>query len=331
MSTIPSQMRRIAKGAGTGNIYVEEVSVPAPGPRQVLIHTQRTLISRGSEIGGRYRKGDAIRPDMIGYSAAGKVAAVGRDVTEYAVGQRVAAVAPHAEYVIGDVDAIAAMAVTPIPDHVSFEQAVFHPLAVGAVLWTQISKAKTGESVVVMGQGLVGSLVLQALKEYQPDKLIAVDAIESRCERAKQLGADVVINARSEDPVARVRRLTDGEGAHLVMECVGGPPGTHSFPLALEMTRRLGRLHLISLYHEQPLLLDSSAMQQRTIVGGYFVDLQTAWRPAATKAMEKLSNRDLEVDALITHRFPPSEARSAFTMLHDRVSDAFGVVFEWAD
>lgn len=329
MTDLPTSMLRLAKTEGVGNVVVETVPVPAPGPGQVLIRTHRTLISRGSEIGGRYRRQEAIRPEAMGYSAAGEVVAVGSGVSEYTPGDRVAAVAPHAEYVLGDVDSIGAMAVTPMPDGVTFDRAVFHPLSIGAVLWTEIAEIRPDDTVVVMGQGLVGNLVLQAARAYAPRQLVAVDAIASRCELARRFGADTAINAAREDPVARVRELTGGNGAHVVLECVGGPAGVRSFTQSVEMSRKLGRIHLIGLYHEEPLPVDSGAIQQRKIVGGYYIDMDTAWRPAATEAMRRLATRELDVEPLISHRFRPTEASSAFAMLHDRSEEAFGVVFDW--
>lgn len=329
MSTLPATMQRVGKAEGVGAIVVESVPVPAPTSRQVLVRTYRSLISRGSEIGGRYRKREAIRPEMMGYSAAGEIVAVGDAVDEVAIGDRVAVVAPHAEYVLGDVDAIGAMAITRIPAGVSYDQAVFHPLSVGAVLWTEIAEIRPDETVVVMGQGLVGNLVLQAASAHAPRRLIAVDAIEARCDLAARFGADAVIDVRHVDPVERVRELTGGEGAHLVMECVGGPAGVRSFGQAVEMTRPMGRIHLIGLYQEQPLPLDGSAIQRRKIIGGYYTDLNATWRPAADEAMTRLASGHLRVEPLITHRFPPSRAAEAFALLHDRPDEALGVIFTW--
>lgn len=329
MSELPGSMQRIVKRAGVGNIELENAPVPAPGPRQVLVRTHRTLISRGSEIGGRYRRREQVPAGTMGYSAAGDVVEVGRGVTEYRPGDRVAVVGPHAGYLLGDVDAIGAMAVTPMPDDVSYDQAVFHPLAVGAVLWTRIAAIRPGETVVVSGQGLVGNLVLQAARRFRPRQLIAVDTVAERCDLALRFGAGATVNASQENPVTRVRELTGGEGADLVMECVGGPAGVRSFAASVAMTRRLGRIHLIGLYHEQPLPLDSTAIQQRQIIGGYFADLDTEWRPAATDAMHMLARRDLDIEPLLTHRFAPADAREAFAMLHDRPSEALGVVFTW--
>jgi threonine dehydrogenase-like Zn-dependent dehydrogenase len=329
MSEIPDEMWQIVKPEGFGNMTVAKAQVPSPGSRQVLVRTKRSLISRGSEIGGRYRKEEALSPDVMGYSVAGEVVALGPDVDQEWIGRRVGVMAPHAQYVIGDLDAIAARAVTVMPNDVTFEQAAFHPLTVGGLMWTKISATQPGESIAVVGQGLIGNMVMQAAKRYQPDLTIAIDAIEARCERALEFGADVAVNAREEDPVARVKELTDGAGVHLALECVGGPAGVKSFAQSVEMTRRLGRIHLISLYHEQPLPLSSQAIQSRMLIGGYYTDLEREWRPAADEAMALLAAGEIRVDPLVTHRFPFTDAKDAFDLLHDRLSEAMGVVFTW--
>jgi threonine dehydrogenase-like Zn-dependent dehydrogenase len=329
MTTIPSEMWRVIKPEGFGNIMVEKAEVPVPGPNEILVKNVRTLISRGSEIGGRYRKSEGVDPGIVGYSAAGVVVKGGPGVDPAWIGKRVTVSAPHAEYVIGKLDAkFGSFKVTEIPDNVSFDHATFHPLTAAGVIWAQISGIKPGENVVVMGQGLVGTQCMQAAKAYKPGKLIAVDALPSRVERAQLLGADVAVNAATEDPVSKVKELTDG-GADLVMECVGGPAGVKSFPQAVAMTRKMGRIHLISLYHEQPLPLDSGAIQGKMLIGGYFIDLDTAWRDAAEDTMARMSAGEFLIDPLISHRFPFSEAKTAFDLLHDRLNEALGVIFVW--
>jgi L-iditol 2-dehydrogenase len=330
MTVIPQEMWRVVKPEGFGNIEIEKAAVPVPGPREILIKNHRTLISRGSEIGGRYRKSEGVDPSIVGYSAAGEVVAVGPDVDESWIGRRVTAVAPHAQYVIGDLDAIAARAVTPITDGISYDHATFHPLALGGNIWTKISRIEPGERIVVMGQGLVGVLVMQNALAYRPGMTIAVDALDSRVERAKSLGADYAINALTEDPIERVRELTDG-GADLVLECVGGPAGVKSFPQAVAMTRKLGRIHLISLYHEQPLPLDSGAIQGKMLIGGYYIELESVWRAAADETMQRLAAGAYQIEPLISHRFPFTEAKEAYDLLHDRLGEAMGVIFTWDD
>lgn len=322
-------MKRIVKRKGIGNVFVEDASVPVPGSRQVLIRITRTLISRGSELERRYLQPGAVDPSMMGYSAAGIVEAVAEDVTELRVGSRVAALLPHAEYGIGDLAHGLGSHVTVMPDDVAFEEAAFHGLVTGALMWAKIAGVRPGDTVAVLGQGLVGLLVLQALRLYQPACLIAVDIFRTRCRFAAQLGADVVVNAQDEDPVTRVMALTGGKGADVVIDCVGGKAGIESFVQAQEMCRRLGRIHLIALYHGQPLPLDASKIQGRLLIGGYYTDEPRA--PFADQAMQVIADHTIQVTPLITHRFPGIEAKHAFDLLYHHPDQALGVILEWGD
>jgi threonine dehydrogenase-like Zn-dependent dehydrogenase len=320
-------MKRIGKLEGVGNIVVEEAPRPAPRRREALVRTVRSLISRGSEIGRRYLHAEAIDPAIMGYSAAGVVEQVGADVTEYAPGDRVAVVAPHAEYVLGDVDREDGSWMMRLPDALSFEQAAFHPLATGAVMWAEIAGVQPGDAVVVLGQGLVGSLVMQALRAHRPGRVIAVDALPARCALAERLGADAVVNAGADDPVRAVLDLTGGQGAEVVVDCVGGQAGVRSFDQALDMCRVFGRIHLIALYHGAPLPLDSSKIQRRLLVGGYFT--RASRRPAADQALAMLADGRFQVEPLITHRFPYTAAKPAYDLLAERPGEALGVIFTW--
>ena len=102
--------------------------------------------------------------------------------------------------------------------------------------------------------------------------MITIDAEDFRCGVSCQVGADETINAAKEDPVAAVKDRTGGDGADVVVECVGGPAGVKSFQQSLAMTRRDGVMHLISRYQTGPLdsygsvPLDSSLIQRKMLV-----------------------------------------------------------------
>lgn len=330
MSTsIPKTMKQLQKGEGFGNLFMGTTETPVPGPGQVLVRQRRSLISRGSEIGRRYRLSESLDPSILGYSSTGDVVAVGPGVDTELIGKRFTVSAPHAEYVIGDVDSKVKASMQEIPDDVSYERAAFAGLAGAGIIWSDIAAPKTDEVVVVMGLGLIGNFVLQAVRKHEPALLIGVDGIDARCEMAEDLGADVTINIRDHDPVEKVRELAGGKGAHLVMECVGGPAGVKSFPQALSMTRKLGRVHLISLYQEQPLPLDSGALQQRMVFGGYYIDMDESDHWWKGEAMRRVSAGEVEVDKLHTHTFKPEQAKEAYDLLHDRLAEAMGVLFDW--
>lgn len=321
-------MRRVAKPEGFGNIVVEEVPLPNVGPREVLIKSRVSLISRGSEILRRYMHDEAIDPAIMGYSVAGVVVETGAEAAaNFAPGDVVSAVLPHAEFVVGDMDAMEGSQVWRVPSDLSFEQSAFLPLCTGAVTWAGVSEIKADDTVVVMGQGLVGNLVLQAVRSYQPGLLVAVDALPSRLSVSSSVGADVTINVSEEDPVARVKELTNGRGAQVVIECVGGRAGVRSFAQAQEMVADGGTLHLIALYHGETLPLDAGKIQRRRLIGGYY---HVAPRPQMVEAaVEMVRNGAMRVEPLISHRFHFGEAKAAYDLLYHRPQDALGVLLLW--
>ena len=157
-----AMMWRAAKGEGVGNVFLEQVPVPDPGPEEVLARTRVSLISRGSELWHRYVLEGPVRPDAMGYSTTGTVEAAGDGVTGFAAGDRVVASAPHAEYSLCSVAADAPRSrLHPLHPELSFEQGTFHPLAASGAGWAQALQITADDRVAVLGQGLVGNLVMQ--------------------------------------------------------------------------------------------------------------------------------------------------------------------------
>ena len=318
-------MLQVTKPEGFGNIQLEEVPMPEINARQIRVETDTTLISRGSELFRRYIREDAVPPSIMGYSLTGIVDAVGAEVTGYQVGERVMVVAPHAQYVVAEPNA-ADGRIVPLGD-VSFEAGTFLPLATSAVAWSDSSGVRAGNTVVVLGQGLVGSLMMQVLRGYNPERIITVDALPLRCELSTQLGADVSINANEIDPVEEVRRLTDGKGADLVIDCVGGYAGVKSFEQAQDMTRQFGTIQLIALYQQAPLPLHSSKMMSKRLVAGILTEEPRS--QIAARALEKIQNGEIRASDMTTHRFHYTEAKSAFDLLWNTPGDALGVLIKW--
>ena len=318
-------MLQVTKPEGFGNIQLEEVPIPEISARQIRVETDTTLISRGSELFRRYIMEEAVPPSIMGYSLTGTVDAVGTEVTDYQVGERVMVVAPHAQYVVAEPNATDGRIVSL--DDVGFEEGTFLPLATSAVAWSDSSGVKAGDTVVVLGQGLVGSLMMQVLRGYDPTRIITVDALPLRCELSMQLGADVAINADETDPVEEVRRLTDGKGADLVIDCVGGYAGVKSFEQAQDMTRQYGIIQLIALYQQGPLPLHASKMMSKRLVAGILTDEPRS--QIAARALEKIRNTEIHASEMVTHRFRYTEAKAAFDLLWNSPGDTLGVLIKW--
>ena len=324
-----TKMKRLEKLEGFGNVQMVEAEVPSPGPDEVLVKVHRSLISRGSELFRRYTREESVSPNMMGYSDAGEVVEAGADVETLSVGDRVKVSAPHAQYVVRSVLEEGPW-VFPLPDGLSYEEATFLPLAAGAVAWSRATPIEPGDTVVVQGQGLVGNLYAQAVRERSPGRVVTVDALGLRCDTSRACGADVVINVSEQDSVEAIRGLTDGRGADVVVECVGGHAGERSFRQAMQTVKDDGVVHLIALYQDGPLPLDSGLMMNKQLVGGYWRSPGGASLKDTRDAAQMILDGRIKVAPLITHRLPWREVAEAYHMLYRKPEEALGVILEWA-
>ena len=263
----------------------------------------------------------------MGYSLTGTIEQVGSEVTEYRAGQRVMVVAPHAQYAVGEVDSSVKGNVVPLTENVSFEEGTFLPLARSATAWVDSSGVKAGDQVVVLGQGVVGSLIMQLLRGCQPEQIITVDTLPLRCQLSQKLGADEVINASEVDPVEAVKQLTKGRGADLVIDCVGGYAGVKSFEQAQDMVAQRGTIQLIALYQQQPLPLHASKIMQKRLVAGILTDESPV--QIAQRALSIIEQGMIQIQPMITHLFPYTEAIEAFDLLWHTPEKTLGVLLDW--
>ena len=321
-------MWRAAKGEDVGNVFLEQVPVPEPGPEEVLTRTRVSLISRGSELWRRYVMEGPVSPSAMGYSTTGIVEAAGDRVRGFAAGDRVVATAPHAEYSLCSLAADArADRLHRLHPELSFEQGTFHPLASSSAGWAQALEITADDRVAVLGQGLVGSLVMQFARRFRPAQLIAVDTLEIRCRIAREVGAPDVVNASEEDPVEAVRRRTGGEGASIVVDCVGGPPGIASFEQAQKMLAPGGLIQVNAKYQNAPLPLDVDSFQGKRVLVSYPPSADRA--AMASTAMAAMAAGEVQVQPLVTHRLPGRELKAGYDLLYEHPEQALGVLFHW--
>ena len=231
-------------------LKLEKVPIPEIGPRDVLIDVKATGLC-GSDI--HFIDGSSILPSFpttLGHETAGLICEVGSEVKDYKVGDRVCAnfaepcgrcyqcqtgrpsICPnkrlmgitedgaYAEYV-----RTAASTLIRLPDNIPFDQGAAATDAV-ATPFHMISKRsgmKLGDSIAIFGLGGLGVHAVEIARLHGAGLVIGVDVDDHICERAKKLfGADEVINARKQDAVAEIHRLTRG-GADISVEVVGMP------------------------------------------------------------------------------------------------------------
>jgi L-iditol 2-dehydrogenase len=238
---------RAAVYYSNSDVRIEERPVPQIGPGELLLRIEASSIC-GSDVMEWYRKAQA--PVVLGHEVSGQVAAVGKEVWRYKEGDRVTA-AHHvpcnacrsclrghhtlcpilhrtsfdpggfAEYVRLTPIHVE-QGVFPVPDHMSYEEAVFvEPLA--CVLRGQrMAGLREGDTVLVIGSGITGILHMKLARALGAGRILTVDVSEPRLEAARRLGANLAL-AASEDVTTRVREANDGRLADLVIVCTGAP------------------------------------------------------------------------------------------------------------
>ena len=267
-------MKQVLQRLDDGRTYLLDVPVPAASGVKVVIRTQASLISAGTErmlvefgrgnlldkaraqpekvrdvltkirTDGLLSTLDAVQsklgtPIPLGYCNAGVVVDVGPGVSRFQVGDRVVSNGPHAEYVV-----VPHTLVAKIPANVSLEAAAFTPIAAIALQGIRLAQPTLGETIVVYGLGLIGLLCVQLLRANGCN-VIGVDRSKARLELASRFGAHV-LDGSSVDVVDHVTSLTEGRGADAVLLTLASDSDD---PVrdAARMSRKRGRLVLVGL------------------------------------------------------------------------------------
>ena len=222
----------------------------------------------------------------------------------------------YAEYVFVP-DAVLDKNVFKIPDSMSWEEAALIEPLWGGYRWVMMANPKPHETAVVTGLGAIGLSVMLVLKQFV-SRVIVTEVSQKRLMLAKELGADVVIDATKEDPVQKVIEITgtgrsfSGKGggcADIVMECSGVPIAMQQ---AIEMVRTGGRIVLVGVFeNEVPLNINRIIHKQLSLISSY----GKGQRPIAEEikaAIELLSSGKVNAKSLISHVFPLDKIMEAF-------------------
>ena len=243
-------MMKVAIMTDIGKMDYVERPIPVPKDDEVLVKLEYVGIC-GSDM--HYYESGAIGdfvvkpPFVLGHEPGGVVVEVGKDVHTLKVGDRVALepgkTCGHCEFcregkynLCPDVQFFATPPVDGVfqeyvaheaglcfklPDNVStMEGALIEPLAVGFHAANQ-AQAGPGQTAVVLGSGCIGLVTMLALHARGVRNVIVTDVMDARLQKAKELGAQAVVNASQEDTVQAVLRLTQGKGADVVIETAG--------------------------------------------------------------------------------------------------------------
>ena len=324
-------------------VVVETYDVPEPGPGEVLVRVNRTQVSAGSEK-GRFR--GASRPDPRtplgyypeppGYTAAGRVQALGPGVEGFAIGDRVFAFGRHQSHLLTRIDryhdAGLRKNVQRIEFDVTDEQACFSRLGDVALHSIRRAGLQPDESVAIFGQGVVGQLIAAFARISGAYPIIAVDLDDDRLELSKTSGATHTVNASKENPVDAVEAITGGGAecvfhanreAQVLADCVDAA-GYGGKVVLVGATRGPVNMYLRNLLR-----------REISIRGSHFVSdvEQRYWKWTTSRdrnaIMRMIAQGGLSVDHLISHVVRPEEADEAYRRIIAGPEGWMGVFFAW--
>ena len=330
-------------------VQLEEVDVDlTPLPDEVVIRTFASVISAGTELACLAGLADwAPFPFRPGYGAVGEVIAVGDAVSDLKVGDIVLTYSNHASHAKSRVLAV------KVPEGLDPFKAVFVRMANIAITALRVSDAELGDTVAVIGLGVVGNMAAQIFR-IAGCRVIGIDRIRRRLEIASECGIEHVIDASSLDPVEAIRDLTDGFGCQVVVDATGSPQATL---LAPQLAMKYGEVILLGSYFKRELETNVTELLERIHLAGYgCITFKGAheWRypikerrsdilPSEQDAMvykhsierntrinmQLISDGKLKIEPLLTHRMRPEQCAEAYNGLRERQDEFVGVVFDW--
>lgn len=320
-----------------GDMRLEEIPDPVPGPDEVLIRirvvepsvTEAILATGGVTVGyDRVRQRLAEGPaQLFGHEYCAEVIELGSNVTRLKPGQRVAdrAFLPCMECglcrsgrdalcrrgtsvgiglpgMLAEYGTVPHYALVPVPDELTdYEVAAIQPAA-ECVAAIDSARVEADDVVAVIGLGPMGIHALQAARTTLARKVIAIDVRPEPLELAGELGADALIDASTVDVVDAVQALTGGIGADVVVEAAGGPPvqglsGSATVDQAFSIVRDCGRVVVNSLVPGET-PLDFVAWRMRSL-HLIFPEMAELHHLDATVAM--VAQGRLKLDPVISH------------------------------
>ncbi len=350
---VPEKMKA-AVLTSPNTFEIQKVNTPNPGPTDVLIGVETCAVcSSDVSLIAKPWVGQPPYGEFIpGHEYAGRVIEVGETIDEFKVGDRVAVEAHlgclrcincrrgnytaclnygntkkghrangfttnggYAQYVVNHVNTV-----HRIPDSLSFDEASLLT-NLGCVLYgfETIGGYIVGDHVVVVGPGPLGLISVQVAKALGAGRVYLIGTRESRLKVGGDIGADLVINANEEDPLKAIHDETGGIGADVVVESSGG---SGALQMAIQMTKRMGKVLLLGVPHE-PVLLDLENLLQEnksihTVRG-------EGWANCA-RAVSLWSSGKVNLKSLVTHSFPLDEISEAFETFTERIGGAIKVV-----
>ncbi len=352
MADVPTT-RRMVQIHGDGSVSIGEGELPDVGPKEVVVKTAVSLISAGTECGGLKRRREnpaEAEPRPTGYSTAGTIIALGDEVEDFEVGQRVIGMAGecynHCDHNVGH-----PMVTVPIPDGVSFDDAVMVCLAATSMQAMRRLEPELGGFYAVVGQGLVGQFTNQLIR-LAGGRVAAVDLDNHRLQVALDHGAEIAVNSSEQDMTAALKEWAEGEGLDGSVLAYGGPATEVMQQLSQASLKapdghQVGNMVFVGGIRAEisgPVPFGNMDIKPSSRTGPGYHDPEyhqghdyprayVRWttRRNFVELLRRVADGSFRVSDLISHRFDFEDAPAAYDMLVEQSEPSLGVLLEYRD
>lgn len=328
----------------TGDLRVEDIAPPVCPPGGAIIKVEAVGIC-GGDVRTYYYGSHKIKPPMIlGHEVAGTIVETGKYFKSYKIDDNIA-MAPgifcnecyyclhdmrtmcenlteigfhypgaFAEYMSIPEEAFSRGRVVPIPEKLSFEYAALAEPPSSCLYSQERADVCLGDNVVIIGAGPIGCIHMQIAKARGADKVVVIENNSERLNLTKVFDSYLYIDTNKEDPVRKVKDLTNGLGADKVI--VAAPSATAQ-ELAIEICRKRGTVVLFGgLAKDDPFSrLNSNIIHYNdiSILGHYGQE-----RRHVTQSLELISKNIIDASKLITHILPLNKIIEGFKLINDK-------------
>ncbi|MAE67986.1 MAG: hypothetical protein CMJ18_27345 [Phycisphaeraceae bacterium] len=315
-----------------GRVEIETVDVGPPSAGEVLIEAICSVISPGTELANLHARPNTpcTFPMTSGYCLCGRVLEVGAGVDEFRKGQIVVSDVPHAS-----LTTVPAEVCRAVPDGLAPSRAATYVLVAISLQGVRKAGVQLGDSLAVIGLGVIGNLAAQLCRAAGATLVTGVDPMSWRRALAQRCGADRTAAVAAD--VDRPRHPVRGEGFDIVIEATGHPEPIVD---ALQLARRLGRVVLlgstrgptskVNFYrdvHHKGLTVVGAHAWARTNVEDVG-HLRTRESEQLT-SLDLLAARRVDVDPLISDTMPANEAPRAFGRLSAADEPLMTIALDW--
>ena len=299
---------RYAELVEVGKLEIKEETVTI-NDDQVLIKVTHCGLC---QYDGAYFKGIIGTPPLrLGHEPVGIVEAVGKNVKDVKLGERVtglfANLKAFATYAVAEPHEL-----VRVPEHIKSEHALIEPLKCISTI-VRSAPPELGDHVMVMGCGFMGLLTLAGLVGKTPASVIAVDLLENRLKLAKEIGATHVLNAKDPKVLDKVQEITNGRGVDIAFEVTGNPIAAE---LAAKALRPHRAKYALAGWYGKP---EQYVLRNWTTKGAIILTPHPKFSldPAddMRRAMNALSRGVFPMEKLVTHSVPLDDIQHGFEMM----------------